>query len=492
LGMAQYAQYALTTVEKLNDAVMSLHEAVLASKRNDGIMQEIARRIRHRAPIIMLLLEEKVHSDRPEIHQAFCDTLESVVAEMDRARLVVYKWLVKGKMARLASAGDMEQALKEARHVMDRGLEDVQALVQYDTRDGVKALQQGAQQLQQRMGAYGAQVEAVAQQLGRLLDRSDSDPAQTLRMARFALDLARKGYVKLKGHTGWVVCVAWSPDGSQLATASGRDRAAAMWDAANGQQLRVLEGHTGNVNCVAWSPDGGQLATASYDTTAALWDAATGQRLRALEGHAGYVNCVAWSPDGSKLATASADNTAALWDAATGWRLHALEGHTFAVNCVAWSPYSTHVATASDDNTVALWGAATGQLLRRLQGHASTVFCVAWSPDGAKLATASGDRTAALWDAGTGWRLCTLEGHRGTVRCVAWSPDGSKLATASDDKTAALWDAATGQRLRKLEGHRDWVRCVAWSPDCSRVATASDDKSAAVWKVDVADLEAAD
>jgi hypothetical protein len=45
-------------------------------------------------------------------------------------------------------------------------------------------------------------------------------------------------------------------------------------------QVRVLEGHTDDVHCVAWSPDGSRVATASWDETVALWDPATGQRLR--------------------------------------------------------------------------------------------------------------------------------------------------------------------------------------------------------------------
>ena len=76
----------------------------------------------------------------------------------------------------------------------------------------------------------------------------------------------------------------------------------------------TLKGHTGGVISVAYSPDGKTLASCSSDGTVKLWDVATGQERASLRGHTDAVLSVAYSPGGKTLASGSRDSKTLAWE----------------------------------------------------------------------------------------------------------------------------------------------------------------------------------
>ncbi|WP_017608537.1 nSTAND1 domain-containing NTPase [Nocardiopsis xinjiangensis] len=291
----------------------------------------------------------------------------------------------------------------------------------------------------------------------------------------------------LNGHTDTVRNLAWSPDGTRIATAS-RDGTARLWDTRGGL-LRELHGHMGMVEMVSWSPDSRRVATASRDNTVRLWDADTGRSLLRFTDATDVVRGVSWRPDGRHVAAASRDRVVRVWEADTGRLCTQLTGHTDNVLGIRWSPDGTRLATASHDRTVIVWDLAEARQAVRLEGHRDFVEGVSWAPEGDRIATASGDHTVRVWNADTGEQLLLLRGHRDRVWNVEWSPDGRLLATASADRTARVFTADDAEERTVLRGHTDAVWGVAWSPDGTRLATGSEDGTARLWEMEPTTVE---
>jgi len=284
---------------------------------------------------------------------------------------------------------------------------------------------------------------------------------------------------QLKGHDSYVASVAFSLDGQTLAS-GGWDKTIILWDTATGKQLQQLKGHTSYINSVAFSPDGKALASGSLDKTIILWDTATGKQINQLTYTSG-VNSVAFSPDGKTLASGGDDKTIILWDTTTGKPLNQLKGHTDYVRSVAFSPDGKTLVSGGDDNTIIVWDAASGKQLNQLKWHAQGVQSVAFSPDGKTLASGSNDGSIILWNISTEKQLNQLKDHTDSVVLVAFSPDGKTLAAGSFDKTIILWDTTTWKQINQLKGHTDWVIGVTFSPDGKILATGSVDKTIILW-----------
>jgi WD40 repeat protein len=312
----------------------------------------------------------------------------------------------------------------------------------------------------------------------------------------------------LTGHAGPIHAVAFSPDGSIVASGAAYsngprgNETIQLWDVATGNphDRAVLRGDF--VNSVAFSPDGSILASAGHSDSSVdrdnphivrLWDIAAGQHVATLP-HQTYVQSVAFSPNGLLLATGSGsifgadDNTVRLWDVASTSNIAVLRGHDGPVTSVTFSPNGTRVASASSDGTVRLWDVASGRETMELRGHSDAVTSVAFNPTMPVLASGSSDETIRLWDVASGTTLTTLRQPRSPIGSVAFSPDGRLLAAACQDRRVRLYDAASGSEIAALRGHETVVTSVAFSPVDPILASGSggtsfDEHAVRLWDV---------
>ncbi len=189
--------------------------------------------------------------------------------------------------------------------------------------------------------------------------------------------------------------VIFDPTGKRLASASSFD--VKVWDAGTGKELNTLRGHTSLVLGIAFSADGTHLASAGSDLTVRLWDAKAGRLIRTLAGHTGRACAVAFSPDGRRLVSGSLDRTVRVWNVETGKEVIALHDPTGGVLGVTFGPDNQRIAWAGMDATVKVWDGVPGSEPHVLRGHTRWIFGVTFSPDGARIASAGADGSVKVW-----------------------------------------------------------------------------------------------
>jgi tetratricopeptide (TPR) repeat protein len=104
-----------------------------------------------------------------------------------------------------------------------------------------------------------------------------------------------------------------------------------IWDAATGRQLHLLKGHTGWLSNVAFSPDGTRIASAGHDRSLRVWDATTGEVLLVFKGRSGWGSWTAYSPDRFRLASGGFDGTIRILDSRPWSSAIQIENEAFAL-----------------------------------------------------------------------------------------------------------------------------------------------------------------
>jgi WD40 repeat protein len=167
---------------------------------------------------------------------------------------------------------------------------------------------------------------------------------------------------------------------------------------SSSKELAVLKGHTGGVGPIVFSPDGRVLASGSFDKTIKLWDVNARKELATFKGHRSDVWTVEFDSDGKTLYSSCRDGNIS-WEVKTGKVLRGMsEFESTRLPRSSLSPESNLLARALFDKTIELKDMLTGKWLSPLKGHTDVVNSVAFSPDGKTLASGSDDKTIKLWE----------------------------------------------------------------------------------------------
>jgi WD40 repeat protein len=332
-----------------------------------------------------------------------------------------------------------------------------------------------------------------------------------------------------------------APDGLHVAVVSDEANTIGVWTVGAGERMRLLNGHAGGINTVAYSPDGSRIASGGKDGTIRIWDTSAGEQILCYRAHENFVHKLAFSPDGKSLATCGGDDQSTkVWDMATGELLQMIDNSAYVAN-LAFSPDGSRIASGGcnkplslpDSQTIRFPGACVikisnlkdGQELASLEGHGwrthmtrfspngnllasacvggarlwdwrdnrerfttndrvsfgAAVFSVSFSPDSRRLVTAGANSEAVVWDTSTGKDLLALR-HSHRLRDAIFSHDGRLLATGTTAGTVTIWDASSGERYFTRKAHRGDV-LVQFTADDRLLVSAGSEGLIKAWNL---------
>lgn len=260
-------------------------------------------------------------------------------------------------------------------------------------------------------------------------------------------------------------------------------------------------GHSGSVNTVAYSPDGTILASGSDDRTIKLWQISSGELIRTLVEHTGPVESLAFSPTGEQLLSgAERDGDALLWLLATGRPVQRFSSGRHGVLAVAFAPEGGTIALGAGDlllsrnYEVQIWS-TEGVRLASVMQNGGPVTAVTFSPDGSTLASSAWDGSFPnnfgridIWQPAQLERLTAIF-DESPIQTIAFSPDGTLLGSGNNsaDSAVKLWDTRDGTLVRVMNGSRS-ARSVAFSPEGELLASAGVNSNIYLWRVSDGEL----
>jgi cell division cycle protein 20 (cofactor of APC complex) len=234
----------------------------------------------------------------------------------------------------------------------------------------------------------------------------------------------------LRGHTGRIGALAWN---QHMLSSGSKDTTVLNHDVRiQNHVVGRMTHHTQEVCGLAWSPDGSYLASGANDNTLCIMDQASMMSLDAqpkhvLTDHTAAVKALAWSPHERNLLASgggTTDRCIKFWNASTGALVNNIDTGS-QVCALQWSPFEKEILSSHGyaENQLSLWKYPSLARVKDLKGHTSRVLHMVTSPDGSMVCTGAADETLRFWN------VFGAEGKKKTVGSVAGENALSNLAS---------------------------------------------------------------
>jgi WD40 repeat protein len=293
---------------------------------------------------------------------------------------------------------------------------------------------------------------------GKVLATAGDDPAVQLWDARTGQPLGSQ-----TGHSATVGSLAFLGPSTLVSAAA--DQSLVAWDTNPAWSFVGRIGPkadapldtsgaslAGRVLCLAFNPQGTLLATGSGEPSRSgelkIWNVSSLALEREFkDAHSDTVFGVEFSPDGKYLASGAADKFVKVFNVATGKHVRSFEGHTHHVLGVSWKADGSLLVSAGADNQIKVWNVETGEQARSITGYAKQVTSIQFIGTGADIVSSSGDKTVRLHHALDGDNYRTLDGGTDFMYSAAAARDGSIVAAGGEDGVLRVWNGKTGKSL---------------------------------------------